>query len=118
MDYVKEDTLFGNKSIIVGDNLHNLVLENLGKIYLRYGGGYKEFNSIISSLSSSSSSGKIIIEPDGIKKASSYEDGYIVYDAKAGILYLAYDNELLVLAESVTTDSHKYVRKTGDTMTG
>lgn len=118
MDYVKEDTLFGNKSIIVGDNLHNLVLENLGKIYLRYGGGYKEFNSIISSLSSSSSSGKIIIESNGIEKTSSYEDGYIVYDAKAGILYLAYDNELLVLAESVTTDSHKYVRKTGDTMTG
>ena len=50
MNFVKEETLLGNKKIIVGDRMHDLVLENLGRIYIRYGNSYKDFNSIISSI--------------------------------------------------------------------
>ena len=119
MDYVKEDYLLGNKKIIVGDKLHDMVLENLGRIYIRYGNSYKEFNSIINSLTASTSSPhKIIIEETGLEDVSSYKNGQLVYDATAGILYLVYNGEFLILIEYVNTNSSKYVRKTGDTMSG
>lgn len=119
MDYVKEDYLLGNKKIIVGDKLHDMVLENLGRIYIRYGNSYKEFNSIINSLTASTSSpNKIVIEENGLEDVSSYKNGQLVYDAAAGILYLVYNDEFLILVEYVNTNSSKYVRKTGDTMSG
>jgi len=40
---IREDYILGNKKIVVGDNLHDLVLENLGKIWIRYGNSYKDF---------------------------------------------------------------------------
>lgn len=118
MEYVKEDYLLGNKKIIVGDRLHDLVLENLGKIYIRYGSSYKEFNSIISSISKATGTAIIKIEEGNLSDASVYGNGTLVYHVKSDTLYLVYNDEFLTLAEAVTTTSDKYVRKTGDTMTG
>jgi hypothetical protein len=47
MDFVKEDTILGTKKVVIGDKFHDLVLENLGKIYIRYGNSYKEFNALM-----------------------------------------------------------------------
>ena len=118
MEYVKEDYLLGNKKIIVGDRLHDLVLENLGKIYIRYGSSYKEFNSIINSLNKATGTASIKLEEGTLSEASTYGNGTLVYCVKTDSLYLVYNNEFLTLAEAVTTKSSKYVQKTGDTMTG
>lgn len=118
MSYVKEDYVLGNKKIVVGDNLHDLVLENLGKIYIRYGNSYKDFNELLKSVGKATSFKTFIIETDGLKDAAEYGDGVLVYDAKSGVLYLAYDGKLLELVENVGTNDSKYVRKTGDRMTG
>ena len=121
MDFVKEDTLLGTKKVIVGDKFHDLVLENLGKIYIRYGNSYKEFNSILNAIVVGAASGgsRIIIEADGISDdLSIYPNGSLVYDAKSGTLYLIYDGEALILAEHINTNSNRFVLKTGDTMTG
>ena len=118
MGYIKEDYVLGNKKIVVGDNLHDLVLENLGKIYVRYGNSYKEFNELIKTLGKATSSKTFVIETDGLRPAAEYGSGVLVYDVKAGILYLAYKGELLELVEGVGTADSKFVRKTGDVMTG
>ena len=118
MSFVKEDYVLGNKKIVVGDNLHDLVLENLGKIYIRYGNSYKEFNELIKTLGKATSSKNFIIETDGLRPASSYGDGVLVYDVRAGVLYLSYGGELLELVEGIGDGGTKFVRKTGDTMSG
>ena len=121
MDFVKEDTILGTKKVVIGDKFHDLVLENLGKIYIRYGNSYKEFNALMQALSRGVASGgsKVIIEEDGISDdLSIYSSGSLVYDAHSGILYLIYDGEAFILAEHVNTNSSRYVLKTGDTMTG
>ena len=118
MSYVKEDYVLGNKKIVVGDNLHDLVLENLGKIYIRYGNSYKDFSELLKAAGKAASSKNFIIETDGLKDPSEYGNGVLVYDVKAGILYLSYNGELLELVENIGTNDSKYVRKTGDKMTG
>lgn len=118
MSFVKEDYVLGNKKIVVGDNLHDLVLENLGRIYIRYGNSYKEFNELIKTLGKATSSKNFVIETDGLRPASSYGDGVLVYDVRAGVLYLSYGGELLELVEGIGDGETKFVRKTGDTMSG
>lgn len=118
MSFVKEDYVLGNKKIVVGDNLHDLVLENLGKIYIRYGNSYKEFNELIKTLGKATSSKNFIIETDGLRLASSYGNGILVYDVNAGVLYLSYEGKLLELVEGIGDSETKFVRKTGDTMSG
>ena len=64
---IREDYVLGNKKIVVGDNLHDLVLENLGKIWIRYGNGYKEFSSFVSTLTKSITNiSKVVIEDNGL----------------------------------------------------
>ena len=118
MSFVKEDYVLGNKKIVVGDNLHDLVLENLGKIYIRYGNSYKEFNELIKTLGKATSSKNFIIETDGLRPASSYGNGVLVYDVRTGVLYLSYDGKLLELVEGIGDSETKFVRKAGDTMSG
>jgi len=73
---IREDYVLGNKKIVVGDNLHDLVLENLGKIWIRYGNGYKEFSNFISTLTKSTTDvSKVVIEPNGIQSADAYKSG-------------------------------------------
>ena len=119
MNFVKEETLLGNKKIIVGDRMHDLVLENLGRIYIRYGNSYKDFNSIISSINQiTKSSNRMTIEETGLQDPSTYSDNSFVYDVKGERLFLVYNGELLLLAETAQNKNNRYVLKSGDTMTG
>ena len=119
MNFVKEETLLGNKKIIVGDRMHDLVLENLGRIYIRYGNSYKDFNSIISSINQiTKSSDKMTVEENGLQDPSTYSDNSFVYDVRGERLFLVYNGELLLLAETNQNKNNRYVLKSGDTMTG
>lgn len=119
MNFVKEETLLGNKKIIVGDRMHDLVLENLGRIYIRYGNSYKDFNSIISSINQITKSfDRMTIEENGLQDPSTYSDNSFVYDVRGERLFLVYNGELLLLAETAQNKNNKYVLKSGDIMTG
>ena len=116
---IKEDYILGNKKIVVGDNLHDLVLENLGKIWVRYGNGYKEFSQFVSTLAKAVTSvSKVVIEPDGMQPPESYKSGQLVFDARKKNLYLKFEESLLLLLEYNDNINEKYVAKAGDTMTG
>ena len=112
MNFVKEETLLGNKKIIVGDRMHDLVLENLGRIYIRYGNSYKDFNSIISSINQiTKSSDKMTVEENGLQDPSTYSDNSCVYDVRGERLFLVYNGELLLLAETNQNKNNRYVLK-------
>ena len=116
---IREDYVLGNKKIVVGDNLHDLVLENLGKIWIRYGNGYKEFSNFISTLTKSTTDvSKVVIEPNGIQSADAYKSGQLIFDASKKNLYLKYEDTLLLLLEYNDNINEKYISKSGDTMTG
>lgn len=116
---IREDYVLGNKKIVVGDNLHDLVLENLGKIWIRYGNGYKEFSNFVSTLMKSTTDiSKVVIEPNGIQSADAYKSGQLIFDAGKKNLYLKYEDALLLLLEYNDGINEKYVSKSGDTMSG
>lgn len=119
MSLIKEDYVLGNKKIIVGDKSHELVLESLGKIYIKQGSGYKDFSSILNSISSSSENpDNNVIEPTGIKSPEAYKSGQFIFDASTKILYFKYDNELIPLIQYNEESKGDYVSKKGDTMKG
>lgn len=117
---ISEQNYLQAPSFIIGDKAHQIVLESLGKIWVRYGNGYKEFTEILNSISkATTSAGKIIIEEDTLKDPGYYKNGSLVYAVQRDILYLVYQGQFLILAEALgSADSGKYVYKTGDTMTG
>ena len=116
---IREDYVLGNKKIVVGDNLHDLVLENIGKIWIRYGNGYKEFSNFVSTLMKSTSDvSKVVIESNGIQSADVYKSGQLIFDAGKKNLYLKYEDALLLLLEYNDDINEKYVSKSGDTMSG
>lgn len=116
---IREDYVLGNKKVVVGDNLHDLVLENLGKIWVRYGNGYKEFSQFVSTLAKAVTSiSKVVIEPDGLQSEDFYKSGQLIFDAKKKNLYLKFEESLLLLLEYNDDINEKYVAKAGDTMTG
>lgn len=116
---IREDYVLGNKKIVVGDNLHDLVLENLGKIWIRYGNGYKEFSNFVSTLMKSAIDvSKVVIESNGIQSVDAYKSGQLIFDARKKNLYLKYEDTLLLLLEYNDDINEKYVSKSGDTMSG
>lgn len=116
---IREDYVLGNKKIVVGDNLHDLVLENLGKIWIRYGNGYKEFSNFVSTLmKSTTDTSKVVIESNGIQSEDAYKSGQLIFDARKKNLYLKYEDALLLLLEYNDDINEKYISKSGDTMSG
>ena len=116
---MRTDTLFGKTVNVVGDVSADLVLESLGKIYIKSRNKAQTLDEIISSLTSGSEQSiadKTIIV-DGINELDEIENGSFVFDKSSSILYIQVDGELVELI-SVSTKDTKYVKKSGDTMTG
>lgn len=116
---MRTDTLFGKTVNVVGDVSADLVLESLGKIYIKSRNKAQTLDEIISSLTSGSEQSiadKTIIV-DGIDELEGVENGDFVYDKSSSILYIQVDGELVELI-SVSTQDTKYVKRSGDTMTG
>lgn len=118
---MRTDTLFGKNVNVVGNMQADLVLESLGKIYIKSRNKAQTLNEIIGTLSSSSAedlaNNVIIIEDLDELDDMILKDGALIYDKSTQILYIWVDGELTELI-SVTTSDTQYVKKKGDTMTG
>lgn len=115
---MKTETLFGKTVNVVGNVSADLVLESLGKIYIKSRNKAQTLDEIISSITSKSEesiANKTIIV-DSIVDLN-VKDGDFVYDKSSDILYIQIDGELNELI-NVNNQGQQYVKRTGDTMTG
>lgn len=118
---VRTDTVFGKRVNIVGNISADLVLESLGKVYIKSRNKSQTLEEIITSLTTtdpnvSTSRTKVVEGIEGLD-TSEFKDGTFVFDKLSSILYIFIDDELIELI-NVAPEGTGYVKRSGDTMTG
>ena len=121
MNGLRKEQFLGNEKYILGDSGTDLVLETLGKVYVKIGNQTKVLSDVLSLLDSTTSetiSNTTIVEwTDALTNLTYPGDGYFVYDSENEILYICSNNTYVALI-SKKVNSSSYVLKSGDTMTG
>ena len=110
----RQEHLLGSPKNIIGTSKADLILETLGKVYIKSGKSTKTLNEIIKNMMKSSSTNNIIVK-DSIEDMEYPGDGWFVFEGSTKSLYFTYEDEFCSIIEGV---SDEYVKKTGDTMTG
>lgn len=120
MDLIRKDSILGNKKVIVGDKYTDLVLETLGKVYVKTGNKSVVLDNLIKSLMDSDSNSEIIFT-NSTNEMQTMEypgDGRFIYNKLTNTLYISLDSRYIQLIEASLEGSSGYVRKQGDTMSG
>ena len=126
MNGVREENLLGGQKVIVGKITEDLILETLGKVYIRNGRNFTLLNDIIQKveeLYSGIDSGTVEIGSsvyfiENLDEMGEYPDGSLVFDKQTEYLYMIVDGQPILLVEAKTNNSDKYVKRSGDTMEG
>lgn len=120
MDLVRKDSLLGNKKVIVGDKYTDLVLETLGKIYVKTGNKSQLLDQLISTLIQNADKPKtILVNSESEMNTMKYPgDGAFIYNKLTDSLYMALDNRYVLIVQVQTDDAPQYVNKDGDSMSG
>lgn len=126
MENVRVDSLLGNKKVIVGNPYSDIVLETLGKVYIKSGRNCKLLDDVIKELATITEEPQeeiyaktiIVNSIDELESLDYPGDGYLIYNSLNKSLYISYEDKYIALIESVTDTSESYVKKTGDSMSG
>lgn len=120
-DLIRTDNIFGKRANIVGNISADLVLESLGKIYIKSRNSAKTLEEVIKSvalgdINTVGSRTKVV---EGLENLDieSVKEGELIYDKLSNILYIWVDGESIELI-NVAPDGTGYVKRSGDTMTG
>lgn len=117
MQLIKSEEILGNSKVLVGDLQSDMVLQTLGKIYIRSGKNLKLLTDIAEGIANSDAKVIIVNSTMQLELLEYPGDGRFVYNTGNSILYLTYKDRYIALIE-VTGVTGNYVKKTGDTMTG
>lgn len=126
MENVRVDSLLGNKKVIVGNPYSDIVLETLGKVYIKSGRNCKLLDDVIKELATITEKPQkeiyaktiIVNSVDELESLDYPGDGYLIYNSLNKSLYISYEDKYIALIESVADTSESYVKKTGDSMSG
>lgn len=126
MENVRVDSLLGNKKVIVGNPYSDIVLETLGKVYIKSGRNCKLLDDVIKELATITEKPQeevyaktiIVNSVDELESLDYPGDGYLIYNSFNKSLYISYEDKYIALIESVADTSENYVKKTGDSMSG
>jgi hypothetical protein len=120
-DLIRTDNIFGKRANIVGNISADLVLESLGKVYIKSRNSAKTLEEVIKSvalgdINTVGSRTKVV---EGLENLDieSVKEGELIYDKLSNILYIWIDGESIELI-NVAPDGTGYVKRSGDTMTG
>lgn len=120
MQTIRTEQLLGNKKVVVGDKYTDLVLETLGKIYIKTGNKSQVLDQLISNLIENADKPKTIIVNNELEMNNmNYPgDGAFVYNKLTNSLYMALDSRYVLILQVQTDENPIYVNKDGDTMSG
>lgn len=118
----RTEQLLGSPKNIIGNTNADLILESLGKIYLKTGKKTRLLNDVFNLLDEINKSpdlnSKVLIVPN-LQNIKYPGDGMLVFDKSNNALYITYDQRYLLIIDSLgQTAEGTYVKKTGDTMSG
>lgn len=123
MENVRVDSLLGNKKVIVGNPYSDIVLETLGKVYVKTGNNLKVLSDVLKLLDQANekdSTGTIIVDSQSAMEEMEYPgDGRFIFNTLTKTLYISYDERYVALITAEDGEgSDKYVKKSGDVITG
>ena len=123
MENVRVDSLLGNKKVIVGNPYSDIVLETLGKVYVKTGNNLKVLSDVLKLLEQSNekdSTGTIIVDSQSAMEEMGYPgDGKFIFNTLTKTLYISYDERYVALITAKDGEgSDEYVKKSGDVITG
>lgn len=123
MENVRVDSLLGNKKVIVGNPYSDIVLETLGKVYVKTGNNLKVLSDVLKLLDQANekdSTGTIIVDSQNAMEEMEYPgDGRFIFNTLTKTLYISYDERYIALITAEDGEgSDKYVKKSGDVITG
>lgn len=126
MNGIREENLLGGQKVIVGKITEDLILETLGKIYIRSGRNFTLLNDVIKRVEELYSGitqgntdiGSSVYFIESLDELGEYPDGSLVFDKQTEYLYMIVDGKPVLLVEAKTNNSDKYVKRSGDTMEG
>lgn len=124
-ELVRQSSLYGGTKNIVGSKYSDLVLETLGKVYIKTGKSSRVLNDVFTLLDKYNSldvegiKGKVIIT-ESLETLEYPGEGCLIFDTEKHGLYISYDERYILILDSldVAEDGKGYVKKSGDTMTG
>lgn len=123
MDNIRTESFLGGDKVIVGNKYTDLVLETLGKVYIKTGNNSRALSDVLALLDKATESE---IKSQTIIVGSLLEmeqmeypgDGFFIYNTLTTTLYISYDERYVALIEAAEGAGDGYVRRKGDTMTG
>lgn len=123
MDNIRTESFLGGDKVIVGNKYTDLVLETLGKVYIKTGNSSRVLSDVLALLDKATESE---IKSQTIIVGSLLEmeqmeypgDGFFIYNTLTTTLYISYDERYVALIEAAEGAGDGYVRRKGDTMTG
>lgn len=123
MDNIRTESFLGGDKVIVGNKYTDLVLETLGKVYIKTGNSSRVLSDVLALLDKATESE---IKSQTIIVGSLLEmeqmeypgDGFFIYNTLTSTLYISYDERYIALIEAAEGADDGYVRRKGDTMTG
>lgn len=123
MENIRVESFLGNDKVIVGNKYTDLVLETLGKVYIKTGNNSRVLSDVLKLLDqvqeSEIKSQTIIVGSLLEMEQMEYPgDGFFVYNTLTTTLYISYDERYVALIEAAEGADDGYVRRKGDTMTG
>lgn len=123
MDNIRKESFLGNDKVIVGNKYTDLVLETLGKVYIKTGNSSQVLSDVLALLDKATESEirsqTIIVGSLLEMEQMEYPgDGFFVYNTLTTTLYISYDERYIALIEAAEGAGDGYVRRKGDTMTG
>lgn len=120
---IRKDTIAGTPKTIVGDKFSDLVLETLGKVYIKSGRQLNLLSDVINQISQTSENdlkNKTIIV-SSLEELNNMEypgEGYFIFNKTTGILYISLNSRYIALVNASEFSESGYVKKSGDIMTG
>ena len=134
-EFTRKASLFGGPKVVLGTESTDLVLETLGKIYIKTGKKARLLNDVFKLLDNLNDpkedvGGKtFIVETlSDLQNTFKYPgDGYLIFVSQEKSLYISYDDRYLLLIEEVVDPNNNtpeevgapgFVRRRGDKMTG
>lgn len=123
MENIRVESFLGNDKVIVGNKYTDLVLETLGKVYIKTGNNSRVLSDVLKLLDqvqeSEIKSQTIIVGSLLEMEQMEYPgDGFFIYNTLTSTLYISYDERYIALIEAAEGANDGYVRRKGDTMTG
>jgi hypothetical protein len=123
MDNIRTESFLGGDKVIVGNKYTDLVLETLGKVYIKTGNNSRVLSDVLKLLDqvqeSEIKSQTIIVGSLLEMEQMEYPgDGFFIYNTLTSTLYISYDERYIALIEAAEGADDGYVRRKGDTMTG